>query len=472
MSGHKRLLVNLNAMDQRRMNELYARLQRVERDTNAIQSRIQSFNNEQLASNLHNLEKRQENFMLSLGDMDLALREVEENITSSLLNYTSQFHQSILEAGDSLWQNTNQLLHQQSMILQNLLDEHVISTQSQLVYFNQFLEQCNEDQRRKQTIAEEILTNAQLLLRAIEENYDTERYLPGRLSQEALHLEVAQKNLINGLYEASLAIAQQTHIRLSAFRLELENIILQHNLALQSIMSKELLLEDEIESLKFVPAIDLEGKELEVFIDVEYWSWGEWREISRKCKQIKSRIDRIGNSLSFQEINSMAEELDEIESRIPMIIAQARQNVLASQIRYNLAEWIVQALSEQGFVVQHSNYDLFDQRMAYEANLIGYDGSEVWIKIEPEPHDPFGQAINVISNDADLRTEHELRQRALAIRTALQVYGLNVNIETVPDKTDAEVLAFSAPQPSFEVENVSKQRNTQQTYQSPSGLGS
>lgn len=472
MSGHKRLLVNLNAMDQRRMNELYARLQRVERDTHAVQSRIQSFNNEQLAHNLHNLERRQENFMLSLGDMDFALREVEENVASSLLNYTSQFHQSILEAGDSIWQNTSQVLHQQSIILQNLLDEHILSTQSQLVHLNQSLEQFNEDQRRKQTVAEEVLTNTQWLLRAIKENYDTERFLPGRLAQEVAHLEIAQQNLANGLYEASLAIAQQTYLRLSAFRLELENVILQHNLALQSLMSKELVLEDELESLKFVPAIDLDGKELEVFIDVEYWSWGEWREISRKCKQIKSRIDRIGNSLSFQEINGMAEELDEIESRIPMIIARARQNVLASQIRYNLAEWIVQALSEQGFVVQHSNYDLFDQRMAYETNLIGYDGSEVWIKIEPEPHDPFGQTINVISNDADLRTEHELRQRALAIRTALQVYGLNVNIETVPDKTDAEVLAFSAPQPSFEVENVSKQRNTQQTYQSPSGLGS
>jgi hypothetical protein len=103
-------------------------------------------------------------------------------------------------------------------------------------------------------------------------------------------------------------------------------------------------------------------------------------------------------------------------------------------VRINIADLVVQALEQQGFVLQESQYNNNDQRKAFSARVQNLEGSEVIIQVMPVPGDAGKNELQLHSLDKDMRTEHELRQRSLEISRTLNDYGLVVGAMTTADK--------------------------------------
>ena len=132
------------------------------------------------------------------------------------------------------------------------------------------------------------------------------------------------------------------------------------------------------------------------------------------------------NQLIQTDFPAFQEELDRL-------IVDARLAALNSQVRINIADLVVQALEQQGFVLQESKYNNNDQRKAFSARVQNLEGSEVIIQVMPVPGDAGRNELQLHSLDKDQRTEHELRKRSHEITRTLNDYGLVVGALTTAE---------------------------------------
>ncbi|MEZ4524904.1 MAG: hypothetical protein R2941_03175 [Desulfobacterales bacterium] len=68
---------------------------------------------------------------------------------------------------------------------------------------------------------------------------------------------------------------------------------------------------------------------------------------------------------------------------MPEIVEHARQNILASQLRSNIAELAAGAFQREGFAVEDAAYEGNDERNAYVVKMKNRAGSEVVTVISP-----------------------------------------------------------------------------------------
>ena len=122
----------------------------------------------------------------------------------------------------------------------------------------------------------------------------------------------------------------------------------------------------------------------------------------------------------------MKPEIDEYSNQLVDLITQARLVVLASQMRFNVAQIVVQALEEQGFFLEQAEYKKGDYRESFLAKTCNYSGNEVLVTIDPDPDLDEGGKLNIESLDADQITSYELHQRNNEIFYAIKENGINV----------------------------------------------
>jgi len=101
----------------------------------------------------------------------------------------------------------------------------------------------------------------------------------------------------------------------------------------------------------------------------------------------------------------------------------------------NIAEIVVNALDGQGYALDSSYFITDDEREAYQANLINYEGSQVIVKVDPISDQDPANELHLYTSDPQTKTAHELKQRALEIRRALQSSGLKVGTILANRKT-------------------------------------
>ena len=87
---------------------------------------------------------------------------------------------------------------------------------------------------------------------------------------------------------------------------------------------------------------------------------------------------------------------------------------------------MVQALQEQGFSLQASEYESRDMRNAYEARLLNLEGNEVVVQVAPTGSQLGANELHLQSYDREVRTEHELQRRWYEVSRSLSQYGLEV----------------------------------------------
>jgi hypothetical protein len=149
------------------------------------------------------------------------------------------------------------------------------------------------------------------------------------------------------------------------------------------------------------------------------------------------RIHSLLNGQDAHEIDHSQEAiaaLTELENEIPHVVFNARLAVISSQVRFNIAEFVVTALQEQGFALETSTYDQNDMRSGYSIQLGNFEGSHVLVQLTPHPSDPIAHDLDIAFRDQDLRTEHEMRQRAGELAVSLNAYGLQLNdLQTLPN---------------------------------------
>ena len=436
MSGHKRATISITQEEYQRLLDVELQLRAqggpavyvIEPPDDLIRG-----TQEALDQNLQFMREREAQFEHVIAGYQGELARVEAAANHTLAAQQQMMMQQMQQMAGALWANTETLLQQaRHEYLQQLaavqerlvdeitmvnrrIDEHVMQDEARLVMATHWLQACND------------------LCAFINAEYRHDFYLPGELDRLSGEIYLAGQNLEYGLPEASIASAQQAFLRLTNLRVRLEQAETEWIVLNQACTEAVNLVYAEIDACREIEAIDIDGRPIPFQLDVDYWTRGAWTLLADEFIETIQGLrvtDPQPSSDYLQEL--VADYLPGIRARLTELCFAARVEALNSQLRVNIADLVVQALSVQGFRLDAFQYNQDDWRAPFEARLTSPDQSQVTVQVNPFGPNLGANELHIISKDHMFRSQRELRQRWAEVQGSLVGSGLLVNeIETV-----------------------------------------
>lgn len=251
------------------------------------------------------------------------------------------------------------------------------------------------------------------------------RFAPGKLDAIRRHVEDAKRNYEGNMPEASLSTAQQAYWDMVDLRTEVlkkqREFMLIYQTALQDA---RLLLEEAHANRKYQLELG-QGTDKEVLdLEVDYWTDGELSTFEQEINVLERRLVDGENTLTTEQVKEILAEIEAMKPKLSEIVERARQNILASQLRVNIAEIVVDALKVQGFELMDSTYEGNDERNSFIVKVKNIAGSEVVTVISPVEGEVGKNAVSIHSYDETFIDEATLKQRANEIVSILKENGL------------------------------------------------
>ncbi|MCJ7624555.1 MAG: hypothetical protein MUO76_13720 [Anaerolineaceae bacterium] len=435
MSGHKRTTITINEAEYRRLHEAEIRKRFVEKELPKITRELKRDTQKILQDNLSEAEHRHEEFQYLLENLDEQIRTVEKEPDQAMVEQQAEMIEMLQGYAGELWDHSEELLTKQreDLFLQLQMDHQ--HKQEQILNMEERFEEIENDHERKISIAENWISASQHLIGFIETNYNLGKFNSARTEYAQRQLQTALENMSLNIPEAAIVCGQQAYWELSDLRIELEKQQADWNILYHTVLEKVKEIFFIAERNREIPATDLQGNELENLINVDHWSGGE---LSRLIEYTGDLIEQLETGVEFLDFNILEnlinEIIPELSGDLEDIITRARMDVISSQMRINIADLVIGALSEQGFVPENSGYSKADMRASFYASVRNLEGSEIVIQVEPIEGIGNRNELHLHSLDREGKTHHELRQRSKEISRSLQKYGLQVGaMSTQPD---------------------------------------
>lgn len=427
MSGHKRTTISISEAEYRKLHEAEMKLRFMDKYLPEALDQAKEEADAALQKALEGVEARQQSFAMQTRDLQEELKAVEWATSQAIVEQAAHFTQNLQNSQNLLWDNLQSELEQFSRQFKAEIAYEHAQNQAEFGWLRQQFSNLEEDHLRKKELAIAWAQSAALLDQFIQEAYPAPLFDPQRI--DALEDELRQVflNLEQEVPEAAIALAQQSYFKFSRLRVELENKILQTELLYQTVEQNAARLLGWMESIRQVPALDLEGNPTGLWVDVDYWTGGRLQASNQQVGEHIAALFASDARFDPEWLKNLLEvQLPAWQKEAEDLVFSARLCVINSQIRINIAELIVRALQEQGFQLQDGSYRNNDMRDGFEALVQSLDGSEVLIRVEPLEDQSGSADVHLISLDQEMRTERELTQRARELGETLQRYGLAV----------------------------------------------
>lgn len=438
MSGHKRATVTISEQEYRRLHE--ADIQRRFRRKKGADSQEREQQIRAMNSVFEHMQDRQNYYEGLIADLGDEVLRIEEDTSRELLAYQAAMNEEWSNQMDFVSAEHNAILESLAERFQNELQRERQNLYQSLNSYERQLQQWNIEARNKQSIANQWITHSVAISDFINNQFEPERFAPGRLGKINRKLALAQANLEQGMPEASLHAAQQAFTELSDLRVELETRAMEWQNQFEMTYSAAKELYKTVLANAQVPALDVAGNELPFPIDLDYWSRNAYRVLLNEAKQFQQYLRAHHQTLSSQELQRVRnQELPVLQDRLESMIYEARLEAIQSQLRINIADLALQALEVQGYRLQEARFANDDMRGPFVATLINDDQSSISLRILPKEGQDLASDLQIVSNDSAIRTAGELFARFQAIRSSLGQKGLTirqVQSTSAPGQTD------------------------------------
>lgn len=445
MSGEKRSYVNVEQQELRRLRERESRLRSLQQDLpeqiNAVkqqsrqelQQRLapleqrcerQQKENQKLQSNLKNLEQQtQQRIQQQQKEFQSQINEAQKEFKSQVGQVKSQVNQVKAEQKKQRSEYLN-LIDQQRQQFEGLKQEQKQFRQE----VNQKFNELEANQERKNQLAKNLLVDVESLYRQIDQDYQHERFAPGKVDDLKRGVDLARSNWEQGIPEAAISTAQETYLKLTDLRLELiqkeQEWELYYNAALSDLRS----LLKEVEGNRECEVTVGEGEDSEQFkLEVDYWVEGRLGDYESELKEIEEQLKQGEKTLTTEEVKAIGEKVAQLEPTLEQLLEEAKLNILSSQLRVEIADRVVEALSSCGFTLENpetdATYEGNDQRQSYVVKLKNMAGDEVVTVVSPESE--FGKnSVSLNTFSETVIDEKATQQNAKAVLDLLQEEGI------------------------------------------------
>lgn len=432
MSGHKRTVVHISEEEYERLHQAEMQ-QRFQRSQQPMQEKMLEAASQHLQAELQEVSYRQNDFLRQITRLDQSIQSIEYDASRALVDQHTLLLDELKAAARQITEGNEVQIQQVHLHLFQEMDNLRAGMDEQLASLQSEWAQQRQSRRQVFEYAASWLDSAETLASFIAAAYDHDDFSPGALQNIDLMIQQAVQNLQNNAPEAAITQAQQAYRESSQLRLFLEQAQAEwralQSQALQGISR----LQTWLDSCKTLPALDLNGVELPVLLNIEFWSQGEYRRLVNDLRGLEAQVQLDWRQQPTANLKELCEQtFPELEQRLDRMIYQARLAALNSQLRINIADLVIQALETQGFMLQTSAYQKDDFHQPYQAQLCNYEGSQVVVEVAPTANGQGANELHIHSLDANQRTPHELRRRSLEVNRSLNEKGLQTGeLETL-----------------------------------------
>lgn len=457
MSGKKRILVDESAWLS--AQAAASRLRDVNAELPGMLAAVRRDGQAQIERARTELGSRQNALEQSLAGLSEQTRQLEASTARRIRDQTTMLWNQIQDTAKDIRATTRQALEEQEARLEEAIEQERSQRQREVRELRQNLDSLMQDKDRAQMAASQTAADARLLFKAIEEQLPHEQFAPGRMAAMSRRLAQAESNVAQGHAQAALGQAQDLYLDLSDLRTEIELRDQEWRVAQVAAVSATAALLEQVKYNENLEVTDAQGVKLDgVSLDVDFWSDGELSDLRTRAQELAAlaRGDHVtgdkARSTTLAELRAIVErDVPELNEELTAVIGRAGARQFASQVRVNLAEYVVEALEEAtGFVWLdgETTYAGEDPRQAFYSKLKHPDDSEIVVEVAP---DEQGEScvLRILSYDAGVPDEVERSRRAHVVADRLRDRGLPISAPTAdpgaPDPRYADFKQLRQP---------------------------
>lgn len=420
MSGEKRTYVSVEDRELRRLREQESRLRSLNQDLPERLDAVRRQAEKEMHDRLAPIEKRQREYESTVNNLQSELGNLERETQKRLVRQQKEFTGRL----DSQRGEYLSLIKEQDQRHTAMVEDEKRARQQAVNNLQGQITNIVDGANRKMDFARSFVVD---LTKILEETdlLPHQRFAPGGMDKVSRHVDDARQNLKSESADAALSTAQTAYWKLADLRADViakeQEFMLVHQAAIQA--ARELLEEarsNRKHQLEVGEGMDRSVHELEV----DHWTRGELSTFEKELRDLEKRLIDGKETLTIKEARQILEDLDAMKSRSMEIVEHARQNILASQVRCNIAELAAEALNPEGFDIVDAAYAGGDERNAYVVKVRNIAGSEVVTVITPVDGEYGKNEISIHSHDKTFVDESVLMQRSCEIVEVLKGQGL------------------------------------------------
>ena len=381
-----------------------------------------------LAEQYDTFQARQQEFIQEFGRIDDGLADFEERAGQALLNQQAELTNQLEVFLNDYQKGRQKALVEASQRTSHRLGQLLSERDEQIKEFRELWSRQEHQRREQYILARKWLDTAYRACNFINLHYQQESTTPGELENLASRLSLAEQNLADQLPESALTIAQEVYLHLSELRLDYEQTQAEARLAWMVVYNRATRLKRMILDSEIIPLLDMQGITLPCHIKVDVWTNGELGFLLDEVNQSLIDLERKRKSYSSKQLTFLHEQtFPEMERRLNDAIYRARWEAVNAQLRMNIADMAIQALAHNRYMLEDAGFEKSDQRGAFVARLINYEGCQVVVRVDPLPESEGKTELHLYAHDPIQKTAHEKKQRAREILQVFREIGISTS---------------------------------------------
>ena len=280
-----------------------------------------------------------------------ALVDLEENVTSRIEEQGERFQKALQRQGERFQQALTTHRTEVAEALQEIRDD------------------IRTDRARQRDDAQSQLNDLETLFQLMRDQPAHERFAPGELHTLESRLASCRADLNSGNFQTALANAreryfeyQELQLRIAERQAEWEAYLAE----VQRLTEKTSGAMAAAEGATYTFAKSEASQEVEAQVD--YWSEGALTDFRDR---LKGHLERLASpeEIDTDSLKQMLKEIAPMEDELASIVARAKERLVQSQVRQNLAASILTSFEGTPWELNESTYEGKDFRKGLHLKL-------------------------------------------------------------------------------------------------------
>lgn len=406
MSGRKCTNVTIS---QNRYNDLLNNTRRADDAHRAAERRVQE-ERERNREVQRDFERRQQamqrEYRKGLNGLSADIRGLEKKQNQRLKEVRRQSAQDLAALG----RDVNRRIEQQGARFQQALNEHRAEVGGALQAIRDGI---RTDRERQRDAAQSQVDDLEKLFQLMRSQRAHERFAPGELDNIEQEFSLCRNNLESGLFETALATGQQRYLDYRKLQLRIAERQAEWEAYLAEVRRLAEETSGAMAAAEGATYTFAEGDmSQEVPAQVDYWSEAAWTDFRNR---LDGHLGRLGEpeKLSTEDLKKMLDEIAPMEDELSDIVEQAKERLVQSQVRQNIAASILQSFEGTHWKLDDSTYEHGDFRRGFHLKLKNPAQEEVVASVTPGETADGDVISNVEINFFDRFNDEQLRQARL-----------------------------------------------------------
>lgn len=353
------------------------------------------------------------------------------------------------------------IFEEQQQELQQALETQRQDLQTQITELSKRINKKEADERE---LAQSLIQDTKALLSFIKDQQRHKKFKPGTVEKIQAEMIVSENIFKKGVYHIAVTAALQSYVKASELRLEIGQLEEEWNVfwkvARKNANDVQVICNEQ-ESYRLT--LETEGDSTEIAARIDFWTDGALSDFKKKVHNELKRLDRA-DDLSLDQLKASIRRSEEWRDECLRLVEKAKQAIIASQLRNNMAQIIAITLRASGWEISDSTYEGEDHRGAMHLKLENYNGDEIVIIITPEMDETeaLNNKLNVFFFDRSSNDETYRQERLKTIVGALQEECLECSEPRSTAVTENNLAKYKSKLDFMQIRQAKLQTHTSQ----------